>query len=133
MADTSYFQAVGRRKEAVARVRLMRGQGIITVNGKPVSVYFPSLVEQKAYQRPFEITETLGHFTGSVKVSGGGRHAQLEATIHGIARALEKSNTEKFRPTLKSAGLLTRDARARERRKVGQGGRARAKKQSPKR
>jgi small subunit ribosomal protein S9 len=133
MAEAQYFQAVGRRKEAVARVRLVRGQGILTVNGKPVAVYFPSLVEQKAYQRPFEVTETLGHFTGSVKVIGGGRQAQLYAMIHGIARALEKANKEKYRPSLKSAGLLTRDARARERRKVGQGGRARAKKQSPKR
>lgn len=129
----NHFQAVGRRREASARVRLFKGQGQLTVNGKPISEYFSGLVAQKLYQRPFELTKTLGELSGSVKVLGGGVHSQLEATIHGISRALQILDKDKHRGILKSNGLLTRDPRSRERRKMGQGGRARAKKQSPKR
>lgn len=129
----NHFQAVGRRREATARVRLFKGQGQLTVNGKPISEYFSGLVAQKLYQRPFELTKTLGELSGSVKVLGGGVHSQLEATIHGIARALQILDKDKHRGILKTNGLLTRDPRSRERRKMGQGGRARAKKQSPKR
>lgn len=126
-------QAVGRRREAVARVRLFKGQGQLTVNGKPISEYFKGFIAQKLYQRPFELTKTLGELSGSVKVIGGGVHSQLEATVHGISRALQILDKDKHRGILKSDGLLTRDSRSRERRKIGQGGRARAKKQSPKR
>ncbi|KKQ67406.1 MAG: 30S ribosomal protein S9 [Candidatus Daviesbacteria bacterium GW2011_GWA2_38_24] len=133
MNKASYYQAVGRRKEAVARVRLLKGVGQMTVNGKPISTYFPGPIFQKSYQRPFEVTQTLGQFTGSVKVEGGGVSSQLDAVVHGIARALEKVSRDQFRPSLKTAGLLTRDPRAKERRKFGQAGKARAKKQSPKR
>lgn len=129
----NHIQAVGRRREASARVRLFKGQGQLTVNGKPISEYFSGLVAQKLYQRPFELTKTLGELSGSVKVLGGGVHSQLEATIHGISRALQVLDKDKHRGILKSNGLLTRDPRSRERRKMGQGGRARAKKQSPKR
>lgn len=130
---TNHFQAVGRRREAVARVRLVKGQGQLTVNGKPISEYFTGLVAQKLYQRPFELTKTLGELSGSVKVLGGGVHSQLEATIHGIARALQILDKDKHRGILKANSLLTRDPRSRERRKMGQAGRARAKKSSPKR
>lgn len=133
MAVTTYTQAVGRRKEAVARVRIMKGQGQMTVNGKPVSEYFRGPIAQKKYQQPFELTQTLGQYTATVKIIGGGTNSQLEALIHGLSRALEKSNKEVFRSPLKKNGLLTRDPRVRERRKFGLGGRARAKKQSPKR
>ena len=126
-------QAVGRRREAVARVRLFKGQGQLTVNGKPIAEYFKGLVNQKLYQQPFELTKTLGELSGSVKVVGGGFSSQLDATIHGISRALQVLDKDKHRGILKSNGLLTRDSRSRERRKFGQGGRARAKKQSPKR
>ena len=129
----NYFQAVGRRREAVARVRLVKGQGQLTVNGKPIAEYFTGLVAQKQYQKPFELTQTVGELSGSVKVLGGGFSSQLDATIHGIARALNILDKDKHRGILKSNGLLTRDPRSRERRKMGQGGRARAKKQSPKR
>ena len=129
----NHFQAVGRRREASARVRLFKGQGQITVNGKPIAEYFKGLVFQKMYQRPFELTQTMGTLSGSVKVVGGGFSSQLEATIHGISRALQILDKDKHRGILKSNGLLTRDPRSRERRKMGQGGRARAKKQSPKR
>lgn len=136
VADTqnkNYHQATGRRKEAIARVRIFPGQGQITINGKPISEYFKGEVAQRKYQVPFEITKTLGKFTSTVKIEGGGISSQLDATIHGIAKALELVDKEKHRPILKSAGLLTRDARVKERRKYGLAHKARAKKQSPKR
>jgi small subunit ribosomal protein S9 len=128
-----YQQSVGRRKEAVARVRLFKGQGQLTVNGKPIAEYFKGPVAQKAYQRPFELTHTLGVYTGTVKVEGGGFSSQLGATVLGIARSLQEFDKEKLRPSLKKGGLLTRDPRAKERRKYGLAHAARAKKQSPKR
>jgi small subunit ribosomal protein S9 len=126
-------QSVGRRKSAVARVRLFPGQAQMTVNGKPISDYFKGQVAQKAYQKPFELTKTLGKMTGTVKIVGGGPKSQLDALVHGIAKVLEISNSAGFRAPLKSAGLLTRDARVRERRKFGRAGKARALKSSPKR
>jgi small subunit ribosomal protein S9 len=131
--NPNFFQAVGRRREAVARVRLFKGQGQLTVNGKPIAEYFTGLVAQKLYQKPFDLTKTSGLVSGSVKVAGGGFNSQLEATIHGIARALQILDKDKNRSILKANNLLTRDSRARERRKFGLAGRARAKKQSPKR
>ena len=137
MADTAkdkgYVQSVGRRKEAVARVRLFKGQAQMTVNGRPIAEYFKGAIYQKFYQKPFVITNTLGQYTATVKVIGGGPNAQLEAIIHGLARSLQQLDKEKFRSSLKSAGLLTRDYRAKERRKYGHAHAARAKKQSPKR
>lgn len=130
----SFYQAIGRRKEATARVRLyVGGNGEIIVNDLPVEKYFPGEVAKIAYLRPFQLTETLGRFKVTVKVEGSGKSGQLGAVIHGIARALEKIDKEKYRPILKKAGLLTRDPRAKERRKAGFAGKARAKKQSPKR
>lgn len=137
MAETqksnSYTTAVGRRKEAIARVRLLSGNGQIIINGKSAAEYFPGVVYQKAYQRPFEVTNTLGKYLVTIKVSGGGVASQLGAVIHGISRVLSKSDTEKLRSILKKEGLLTRDARVKERRKYGLAQKARAKKQSPKR
>lgn len=132
MVNDKRAQSVGRRKETVARVRVMEGRGQVTVNNKPISEVFRGPVLQRGYQKPFEVTKTLGLFTATVKVEGGGASSWLGATVHGIARALAKVSPE-YRTILKQAGLLTRDARSRERRKVGLGGRARAKKQSPKR
>lgn len=132
---TTYFSAVGRRKESVARVRLMSGKGQITVNSKPINEYFVGLGEasQKIYQRPFEVTSTLGAYTASIKVAGGGTVSQLGAVVHGLARAISKADSEKYRTLLKREGYLTRDPRAKERRKYGHAGKARAMKQSPKR
>jgi small subunit ribosomal protein S9 len=132
-AQGNYHQSVGRRKEAIARVRLFPGQGQLTVNGVPIAEYFKGPVAQKNYQRPFEVTKTLGQVTGTVKVFGGGVSSQLDAVVHGIARALDKVNSENHHSLLKAAGLLTRDARVKERRKYGLAGKARAKRQSPKR
>lgn len=133
MQNNTFIQAVGRRKEAVARVRLTKGNSPLTVNGKIIPEYFRGLIFQKAYQKPFEVTQTLGQFSGSIKVLGGGVFSQLGAVVHGISRALDKVDKEKFHPLLKSAGLLTRDPRVKERRKFGHAHKARAMKQSPKR
>lgn len=134
-----YVFAVGRRREAVARVRIYTQpngafeKGKIVVNGKTVEEYFPGKVAQALYTEPFRATNTLNKFGVSVKVEGGGKKGQLGAMIHGISRALEQFDREKLRPILKKKGFLTRDPRAKERRKVGTGGKARRKKQSPKR
>jgi len=123
---------VGRRKESVAKIRLSKGQGTITVNGKPIVEYFSGAIFQKLYNKPLEITKTLGKYNISIKVIGGGQMSQLGAIIHGISRAIAKAEPE-LRVTLKREGFLTRDARVKERRKFGHAGKARAMKQSPKR
>lgn len=127
-----FTQSVGRRKETVARVRVMEGNTPISINGKPITEVFKSLVQQRIYQKPFEVTKTLGKFTATIKVKGGGVSSQLGAIVHGVSRALSKVNPD-YRASLKKAGLLTRDPRAKERRKYGLAHAARAKKQSPKR
>lgn len=133
MSELAKFsQTVGRRKEAVARVRVMEGNGQITINGRPISEVYPSLLHQRIYQRPFELTKTLGKYTATVKVEGGGFSAQLEAAVHGISRALSKTHPG-YRAILKKHHFLTRDPRAKERRKAGFAHKARARKQSPKR
>lgn len=137
----NYTHTVGRRKTASARVRLyntpsvpgMEGEVQLVVNGKPAEIYFPGELAKQTYRRPFILTETLQKMSASAVVSGSGKNGQLDAVVHGIARALSLFNTEKFRAILKPAGLLTRDPRAKERRKVGKGGKARRSKQSPKR
>ncbi len=128
-----YFSGLGRRKTAVARVRLWAGKQEMQVNGKPISSYFKGEVFKKTYNAPFLATETLGQYTGSIKVAGSGLMGQVDALVHGIARALAKVNSEGYKQILRDKGFLTRDPRMKETRKAGQGGRARAKKQSPKR
>jgi len=142
----SFYQAVGRRKEATARVRLYVGEdeeievlgkkikkGEIIVNNRPIESYFPGETYKKLYLEPFRMTNTLNRFVTSIKVQGGGLVGQLGAVIHGVSRVLNKIDKEKFRPVLKKRGFLTRDPRAKERRKAGYAQKARAKKQSPKR
>ena len=132
MTQQTSTNTVGRRKEAVARVRVTSGNGQITVNGKPIGEYFLGPILQKIYSRPLEVTKTLGKYMISVKVVGGGQVSQLKAVIHGIARAIAKAEPAQ-RTSLKKEGFLTRDARVKERRKYGNAQKARAKKQSPKR
>jgi small subunit ribosomal protein S9 len=127
-----YIFAVGRRKEAVARIRLFNGKGHSTVNGKPMNEYFPGAVNDFMATQSFQTVDASDKYYVTVKVTGGGIQGQVEAVSLGIARALEKSKKD-FRPALKKAGLLSRDARVRERRKVGMGGKARRQRQSPKR
>ncbi len=128
-----FIHALGRRKTAVARLRLFKGKGKMVVNSKPIEEYFPGKEAEYFYLEPFKVTDTLGKYYATIKVKGSGKNAQLGAVIHAFSRALDKENKETYHVILKKHGLLTRDPRAKERRKVGQGGKARAKKQSPKR
>lgn len=127
MNNLKYTYAVGRRKSASARVRLFKGTGENMINGKAISEFIAEL------SRPFKITETEGKYFFTAVVAGGGKEGQIEAIVHGIARAFVKLNPEKFRVVLKKNNLLSRDSRVRLRRMVGTGGKARRKKQSPKR
>lgn len=133
MAKPNYIFTLGRRKQAVARVRLFRSKGESLVNGVPLEKYFPGAVNQKLLLAPFEATNSIDKYHATIKVTGSGKISQLLAVLHGLSRALVKLNTEKFRLPLKKAGLLTRDPRKKQRRKVGMGGKSRRKKQSPKR
>jgi len=112
------FTATGKRKTAIARVRLMPGDGKVTINSKPLDEYFRRPTLLMAVARPFEVTGTNGKFDVRAIVSGGGIAGQAEAVRHGIARALLSMNADLRKP-LKNDGLLTRDAREKERRKVG--------------
>ncbi len=113
-----YFEAVGRRKTASARVRLYPGIGTIVVNERPVQEYFPRGTDVIAINRPLQVTDTLSSYNVSVHVEGGGLTGQAGATSLGIARALCLAD-ENLRPVLKTNGLLARDARAKERKKYG--------------
>lgn len=123
---------IGRRKEALAKVRLSPGNGQITINGNPIAEYFLGPIFQKIYSKPLEVTKTLGKYSISIKVEGGGRVAQLGAVVHGIARAVAQAEPA-LKVALKKEKFLTRDARVKERRKYGHAQKARAMKQSPKR
>jgi len=118
MALTQY-QAVGRRKTAVARVYLRPGTGKITVNKRPVEEYFPVETRRRALTAPLIVTGTEGQFDVIVNARGGGETGQAEATQLGIARALMVFNAD-FRKQLRDAGLVTRDPRMVERKKYGQ-------------
>jgi small subunit ribosomal protein S9 len=115
------FYATGRRKESTARVWLKAGTGIITVNGRELSAYFGRETSKMILNQPLEILEQKGKVDVTVNVKGGGLSGQAGAIRHGISRALCSFNPE-FRPALKKAGFLTRDARAVERKKYGQPG-----------
>ncbi len=112
------FQGTGRRKESIARVRLMAGKGEVTVNGKKLDEYFGSEILKVIVNQPFAVTNTVGKYDVVVKVVGGGFTGQAGAIRHGISRALNEANSE-FRPALKAAGFLTRDPRMKERKKYG--------------
>ena len=111
--------ATGRRKEAIARVRLVPGTGRWTVNGRTLEEYFPNKVHQQLVNEPFKTTEQEGRYDVVARLSGGGNTGQAGALRLGIARALNEIDVEAFRPALKSAGFLTRDARIKERKKAG--------------
>ena len=111
--------ATGRRKEAIARVRLVPGTGQWTVNGRTLAVYFPNKVHQQLVNDPFKILDLEGRYDVIARINGGGVSGQAGALRLGIARALNEIDVEENRPTLKKAGFLTRDARATERKKYG--------------
>jgi small subunit ribosomal protein S9 len=129
----NYTYAVGKRRTSSARVRLFKGKGDSTVNGKPLNQYFPGKIAEIKIAKPFGLTETSEKYYFTARIIGGGVESQMEALILGISRALAKASVEKFRPVLKKAKLLTRDDRQRSRRMVGTGGKSRRMKQSPKR
>ena len=116
--STNYVYGTGRRKTAVARVRLLPGDGGIVVNGKPAAEYFGGAIREGALVQPFRVTETEGRYSASVLVAGGGVTGQVGAIRHGIARALVTAHPDS-RVALREAGLLTRDPRAKERKKYG--------------
>ena len=111
--------ATGRRKEAVARVRLVPGSGNWSINGKPLDVYFPNKVHQQIVNEPFVTTGLEGSYDVIARINGGGITGQAGALQLGVARSLNQADAEVNRPTLKKAGLLTRDARIKERKKAG--------------
>jgi len=115
------FLGTGRRKTAVARVRLSSGTGKITVNGRAFETYFPTDSLRIVVMQPLALTSTSDKFDARVNVSGGGPNGQAGAVRHGIARALLHADAN-LRPALKADGLLTRDPRMKERKKYGQPG-----------
>ena len=128
-----YIYAIGRRKESSARVRVFRGKGENTVNIMPADKYFPGELNQKMLLKPFSATETSEKFYFSGRVIGGGKEGQLSALVLALSRALVKIEPEKNKIILRKLQLLTSDSRTRQRRMVGMGGKARRKRQSPKR
>jgi len=116
--DKIVFYGTGRRKKSIARVRLVDGNGVITVNGKSIDEYFGTEVLKVIVRQPLTATNTTAKYDVICKVVGGGFTGQAGAIRHGIARALNEANSE-FRPTLKSNGYLTRDPRMKERKKYG--------------
>jgi small subunit ribosomal protein S9 len=116
--STNYIYGTGRRKTSVARVRLLPGDGSIVVNGKPADEYFGGTAGLATLRQPFRVTETEGRYSASILVAGGGFSGQAGAIRHGIARALLNAHPDS-RPVLRDAGLLTRDPRAKERKKYG--------------
>lgn len=120
MSEERYY-ATGRRKTSVARVWLMPGEGIVTINKRSIDDYLKRETAKMIIRQPLELTETLGKFDIYVNVRGGGISGQAGAIKHGISRALLAVNPD-FRPLLKKSGFLTRDSRVKERKKYGQPG-----------
>lgn len=147
LKQVTYYEGIGKRKESVARVRLyiagkdktasLDGQkikaGSIFVNKSPIEKVFGAPHEKLQYLALLKLTGNEDRFAISIFVKGGGRNGQLGAIIHGLARALDKVDTDAYHTLIKKEGYLTRDPRTRQRRHVGTGGKARRAKQSPKR
>ena len=117
--DKTQFYGTGRRKKSIARVRLLNGNGKITVNGKDLNEYFGVETLKVIVKQPLVATNTLDKYDVVAKVTGGGISGQAGAVRHGISRALLEANGTEYRPTLKASGFLTRDARMKERKKYG--------------
>ena len=118
MASVQYY-GTGRRKSSVARVRLVPGNGKITINGRTIDEYFGLETLKLIVRQPLVLTKTLDKFDVNVKVEGGGFTGQAGAIRHGISRALLEVDAEAYRADLKAAGFLTRDSRMKERKKYG--------------
>jgi small subunit ribosomal protein S9 len=111
--------AVGRRKQAIARVRIKPGTGIITVNGRELADYFPNKLHQQLINDPFKVLDLLGSYDVIARITGGGPSGQAGALRLGIARSLNQIDRENNRPALKKVGFLSRDPRVKERKKAG--------------
>lgn len=118
MSEENYVWGTGKRKCAIAQVRLLPGEGEIIVNGKPYQEVFTRIEHRRMIEQPLLATNTMGKFNITVKVNGGGLTGQAGSIRHGIARALAREN-ELFKPMLRKEGLLTRDSRIKERKKYG--------------
>jgi len=118
MEKSTYFYGTGRRKTAVAQVRLLPGNGAIIINGMPYEELYPCLEHRQTIMQPFLVTDSVTKYNAVVKVSGGGVSGQSGAISHGIARALLRAD-ESLKAALRQNGLLTRDSRAKERKKPG--------------
>ena len=119
MPTAPFFSGTGRRKTAVARVRLLPGEGEIVVNGRSLDEHFGNAVNEADVRLPFRVTGTEGRYNTMIKVEGGGVTGQAGAIRHGIARALLELDVTAHRVPLRQAGLLTRDPRMKERKKYG--------------
>ncbi|HJW21041.1 MAG TPA: 30S ribosomal protein S9 [Candidatus Limnocylindrales bacterium] len=119
MTSPTFNSGTGRRKTAVARVRLLPGEGEIVVNGRSLAEHFGAAVDEAEVRMPFRVTGTEGRYNTMIKVEGGGVTGQAGAIRHGIARALLELDPEGYRLPLRQAGLLTRDPRMKERKKYG--------------
>ena len=117
--NSNYFYGTGRRKSSVARVRIYKGTGKITINDRDIGDYFGLETLKVIVRQPLNLTDTADKFDVVCRVSGGGVTGQAGAIRHGIARALLKYDAENLRPALKKAGFLTRDPRMKERKKYG--------------
>ncbi len=117
-SSVPYFYGTGRRKKSIARVRIIPGSGVITINGRDIDDYFGLETLKLIVNQPFGVTGTVGKFDIITTVKGGGISGQAGAIRHGLARALLQAD-ENYRPALKAAGLLTRDPRMKERKKYG--------------
>ncbi len=120
-----YFYGTGRRKKSVARVRIIPGTGVVTINGRDIDDYFGLETLKLIVNQPFGVTETVGKFDIVCRVNGGGFSGQAGAIRHGVAKALLQADAA-YRPALKKAGFLTRDPRMKERKKYGLKGARRA-------
>ena len=118
MSTATYHRGTGRRKCAIAQVRLSSGSGNIIINGKPYQELFPLIDHRRMIEQAFMVTDTAGKYNVEIKVTGGGMTGQASAIKHGIARALVDLN-DSFKSPLRQHGLLTRDPRIKERKKYG--------------
>ena len=118
MVEQAYFYGTGRRKTAVAQVKVLPGSGAIIINGTPYEELFPRLEHRRIIMQPLLVTESTGKYNVIVKVNGGGVSGQSGAIAHGIARALVSAD-ERLKPVIRQYGLLTRDPRVKERKKAG--------------
>jgi small subunit ribosomal protein S9 len=119
MTTQTFNSGTGRRKTAVARVRLLPGEGEIVINGRSLAEHFGAAIDEAEIRMPFRVTSTDGRYNAMIKVEGGGVTGQAGAVRHGIARALLEIDPEAHRVPLRQAGLLTRDPRMKERKKYG--------------